>query len=200
MRNIAFTILCPLVRSRIKLSKLSNPVKQKSMFYREQIGKECRYRSVSGYFISMKNGFLTGDKTPEKSALFTLELAPVHAREVPSSNNSSIPPPPQNVQVRDVDHSLPPTQPQYNEVNNNTSRAPDSYIQPNPQYTAQPSYASQNYSNSVPQPNYTQPQTSNTNLPSYMQGIQSQPSNSTQNYQPSYTSQNYLSNGVLYDC
>lgn len=74
----------------VKLTKLKNPVKQKCMFYREQIGDHCRFRSVSGFFLCVeKGGHVTSTKTPQKNALFALQLVPTH----------SVPPPPQQAHV-----------------------------------------------------------------------------------------------------
>jgi len=80
----------------VKLAQLKNPVKQKCMFYREQIGDHCRFRSVSGFFLCVdKSGHVTSTKSPQKNALFALQLVPVH----------SIPPPPsqQGHASRDAD-------------------------------------------------------------------------------------------------
>merc|ERR1712232_1290422 len=145
----------------IKLAKLKNPVKQKCMFYREQIGQQCRFRSVNGHFITLKpNGTMEGEKNPSTNSLFYLELVPI----APAPSAPSIPAPPQNVRSSDIS-----SQP----------NSPQSYAQPQgynqqPSYYNQPSYGQpQDYSRSGPEnpPSYAQAAPQQT--PSYLQGIQS---------------------------
>ena len=181
LKSFSGRLLSVCEKGDVKLATVSTPVEQKCMFFREQVGEHCRYRSVHGFFFSMEAGRVFATQSPSHSSLFFLELAP-------AGPVSYTPPPPQNVTVaRDpsTQYQAPaPHQPQYQPAQSleypgairsaPPQYAPSQYMPAEPatftpqslySAPAQPTYqdASRSFEPLAPAPTQT--------LPSYMQGM-----------------------------